>query len=486
MQFNQVPTAVRVPFAYVEFSNTESNQGSTVQPYKILLLGQKLGAGTQPVHVPVRIQSNKQARTLFGLGSMLSDMVEASLKANSFTETWAIALADDDAGVAAASTVTVTGTATADGTLSLYVGDKLVRISVLTGQTAAQIATALNAAINSTVGLMATSTVAAAVVTLTHRHKGAFGTNMPIMANYYGEEYPAGVTLAVAATVAGTANPSIEDALFAIGDEQFRTIVTPYNDLANLRLLGDELTRRWGPLLTNDAHAFAATPLSSSAAADELGLELNNPHITVLHSGGSPTPSWKVAAALGAIVAQQSPIDQGRPLQTLTLPGVLPAPLASRPILEERNMLLYNGIATTTVDAGGSVRIERLITTYREDAVGNLDESYLDYETMAILSYLRYDFRAYFQKKYPRHKLGMDGGRYAPGQAVMTPKVAKAEAVGLFDNWEAMGLVENGAQFREEIRVEINPQNPNRLDFYLPPNLINGLRILAAQIAFRA
>lgn len=485
MIFNSIPNALRVPFTYVEFSNSEASGGSTVQPYKLLLIGQKLAAGTAPALTPVRIQSIQQAKTLFGGGSMLARMCEKSILANNFTETWALPVADDAAGVAATSTLTITGTASADGTLSIYVGGQLVSVAVLSGDAPADIAADLAAAITGNAELPFTAAAAAGVVTLTSRHKGASFNGFPVIANYNGEEFPVGVSVAVSATAGGTTDPAMGPVISAMGDQQFRTIVMPYTSAAALTAFEEEMARRWGPLLVNDGHVFTATNASSSAAIT-LGLSRNSPHLTILSNAGSPTPSYEAAAVLGAVVAFNSPINQARPLQTLPLPGVLAPPMADQLLLAERNVLLYSGVATTQVDAGGVVRLERVITTFKEDAVGNPDESYLDYETLATLSYLRFDFRATFARKYPRHKLASDDARLAPGAAVMTPTGAKTEAVGLFINWEEMGLVENRAQFMRDLRVEINPLNPNRLDFYLPPNLINGLRVIAAQIAFRS
>ena len=66
----------------------------------------------------------------------------------------------------------------------------------------------------------------------------------------------------------------------------------------------------------------------------------------------------------------------------------------------------------------------------------------------------------------------------------MTPKVAKAEAIARFRLWEELGLVEDIDQFKEELIVERNAQDVNRLDFLLPPNLINQLRVVGVKIGF--
>jgi phage tail sheath gpL-like len=50
---------------------------------------------------------------------------------------------------------------------------------------------------------------------------------------------------------------------------------------------------------------------------------------------------------------------------------------------------------------------------------------------------------------------------------------------------ETLGLVENIEQFKTDLIVERNVQDPNRLDFLLPPDLVNQFIVGAAQIQFR-
>lgn len=488
MIFNQIPNSLRVPFSYIEFNNSDASSASSIQVYKILLVGQKLPSGTAIANVPVRLTSEGQARTAFGAGSMLASMAMASLKANDFTETWAIPLVDDAGGVAAKSTVTITGPATGPGTIAYYIGGVVVNVSVLQGDTAASIATALAAAINGNTDLTVTAAVNGTdnfKVDVTSRHKGVAANSMNSRLGFYGETLPAGVGVTLSAFTLGTTNPSVAPAITAMGDEQYRIIANPYLDTANIILWENEMLRRWGPLLQNDGHVITGNVLSSGAA-QSLGLDRNSPFMSYPNVYGSPTPAWEISAVAAATAAYYLAIDPARPLQTLELTNVIaPAPV-DRLLLSDRNVLLYSGIATTVVNSGGKVAIERMVTSYRTDTQGNIDESYLDIETMANLSFLRFDFRAYFGRKYPRHKLASDAFKPGPGQAVLTPGLAKAEAVALFRNWEELGLVEDGDQFKRDVKFEINSLNPSRLDAYIPPNLINGFRILAGQIAFRA
>lgn len=86
--------------------------------------------------------------------------------------------------------------------------------------------------------------------------------------------------------------------------------------------------------------------------------------------------------------------------------------------------------------------------------------------------------------KYPRHKLADDGTRFGAGQAVITPKIGKAEAIAKFREWEELGLVENADQFKRDLIVERNATDRNRLDFMLPPDLINQALVFGTQIGF--
>lgn len=488
ISFNQIPINLRVPGVYVEFDNSKAVKGLVGMPYRALLVGQRLAAGTVAALVPTRISSADQAREYFGQGSMLAQSAEAWFANNRFTETWAIALDDNVAGAAAAGTVTITGTASATGTLNLYVGGRQVQVAVASGATAAALATALAAAITALPDLAVTAAVDGVITTqvnITARHKGEAGNDIDLRLNYYlGEKTPTGLTVAIVALAAGTANPALAALITAMGDEWFNIIALPYTDAASLTALESELDDRWGPMRPIEGHAFAAA-VGSQATLSTLGDTRNSPHVSIMGTNSSPTTTWEFSAAVAAVVAYYANIDPARPFQTLVLKGVMAPLMTDRFTMEERNLLLYDGISTFVVDAGGTCRIERMVTTYRLNAFGTADPSYLDVNTMLTLGYLRYTFRARFAQKFPRHKLADDGTRFGAGQAVLTPKIAKAECFAIFRQWEDAALVENFDDFKANIIVERNTTDVNRLDIYLPPDLVNQLRVTAAQVGFR-
>ncbi len=301
--------------------------------------------------------------------------------------------------------------------------------------------------------------------------------------NYYqGEKTPAGVGLAIVAMASGTANPDVATAITAIGDTQYHTVIMPYTDAANLTALETELSNRWGPMVMKEGHAFSAT-VGTHAEHITLGDARNSEHLTILGAGKMPNTPWEIAAIVGAVDAFEP--DPARPRQTLKLTGLMPPAEEDRFTREERDLLLNDGIATHVVDAGGVVRIERLITTYQVNAQAVPDISYLDVTTMRTLAFLRFSVRAVVSLKYPRHKVADDGTLFDAGQAIVTPSTIRNEMLALFRQWEASGLVENFEQFKTDLIVERDGADANRINAQIPPDIVNQFRVFAAQIQFR-
>jgi phage tail sheath gpL-like len=161
------------------------------------------------------------------------------------------------------------------------------------------------------------------------------------------------------------------------------------------------------------------------------------------------------------------------------------APRGKRFTVGDRQSLLYAGIATASIGYDGMVRIERAITTYQKNAWGQADPSYLDVQTPATLQYLVRTLRNAILTKFPRHKLANDGTRFGAGQAIVTPKILKAELIAQYSGLMDLGMVENIEAFKTFLIVERDTVDPNRVNVLLPPDLVNQLRIFAMLVQFR-
>lgn len=479
------PGTLRKPGVYSEIDNSQAVRGPQSVTYRRLLLGQKLAAGSATAEQLVLVTSVAQADTLFGKGSMLAGMVRAALAIDSYTELQCMPMADNAAGVLATGTIVLAGPATASGTISLMVAGRSVDVGVTSGDASTAIATAMAAAINANTDLPVTASAATSTVTVTSRHKGECGNTLDLRVNYYaGQALPAGVTATITPMAGGTGNPDIANALAAIGQEWFHTWGYPYVDSSNLTKLKNELTSRFAWDREIEAHAFGAARGTQGTLAT-LGASHNSPNLVLVMANDEPMPTYEKAAETMAIAAYYASIDPARPIQNLGYSWCLPPIGSKRFTNQERNLLMFSGIATTKVDAGGVMQVERLITTYRTNSAGASDVSYLDTETMLTLMFIRHDWRDYILRKYPRHKLASDGTRYGIGQPVVTPIVMKAEALAKFREWEDIGLVENMEAFKTNLVSERNVSDVNRLDMLLPPDLVNQLRIVANKIQFR-
>lgn len=491
MSLGNIPDDFRVPLVIIDIDNSQALDSAPAQSRKIIVIGQQSATGTATALTSNRITSDGTADQLYGKGSMLAGMLKTLRKANSYTEVWAMGLADIAAGAAAKSELAITGPATAAGTLALLVNGVSVQVGVSADDTADTIATAIITAVNKlpdsqvTAALKADSTT---IVTLTTNWKGATGNAMDVRLNYYtGEQTPAGVAVAVTAFTGGTGTPDIAAVVAALGDDWYTDIVFPYNDTQSLNTIRDELLERWGPLQMIEAQLWTAFR-GTHAESGTFGETRNDWLISCIGTNIAPQPHWLWAASYGGIAAYYLANDPARPLQTLVLPGILPPSKDVRWDMPERNLLLHDGIATHNVDAGGNVCIEREITMYRVNQYGDADTSYLNVQSPATLGRIRYVIKNRFSNRYPRHKLAGDDvlELLDPGQPVMTPKIGRAELLDIaLTELIPAGLVEDFDDYKDTLEVYLDGADKDRLNFICHPNLVNQLRVLAGLIQFK-
>lgn len=483
--FNTIPIDIRTPGQFLEVDNSKALTGLPNMNRRMLFIGSKLAAGAAPANTLQRINSAAEAATLFGRGSVLHEMLRFARNANKTSDIWAIALDDLVAGVAGVQTITVTVTTAEPGTISLYINGEKISVGVSAGDTVATIATAIAAAINAWLDGPVTASAAAGVVTVTARHKGAFTADIDLRANYYADEkLPTGVSLAFATTTPGTGNPDVASALAAISQEAFYTIVMPYNDASNVGKVEAELAGRWGGMDMRTGHLFFGYE-GTQGAISTYGSARNSAHDTFIGVKNPPQAPYIWGSVLAAVAEFSGAIDPARPFQTLVLPGILPPAPADQFTRLERDLNLRDGCSTFTVDQGGNVMIERVVTTYQTNAYGLDDISYLDLETKWTVDYMRFAFRAAVAFAFPRHKLADDGTNFAPGQAVATPNTIRSVLLATARQLELVGLLEGFEQFKTDLIVVRSESDPNRVNAILPPDVVNQFRVFAAAVQFR-
>jgi phage tail sheath gpL-like len=494
VSFNRIPDNTQVPLFYAEMDNSAANTASASGPS--LLIGYALPEAEIPTNQLVIMPSADLAKKMCGRGSQLARMVAAYRAVDPFGELWVIAV--PDGGESASGTLTVSGTATAAGSVNLYVGTSRVQVTVATSDTGLSVAQALMGAINDNADLPVTAEYiptsggdTQGTISLVAVNGGAGGNDIPLVLNYYGtasgEEVPAGLNVTVGAMQGGAGDPDITDVIAAMGDEPFDYIGLPFSDSASLQLMVTEMdddTGRWSYIRQLYGHAYTARRGSLSDLV-EFGDTFNQQHLTV--AGYEENIQTPIDELVGYRLGRDAVFlrnDPARPTQTGELNGALPAPTGQRFTMTEQQSLLTHGIATAYTE-GGVLRIQRDITTYRKNAYGVTDNSYLDSETLHTSAYVLRRLKSVITSKYGRHKLANDGTRFGPGQAIVTPAVIRGELCAIYRQMEREGIVENFDLFQQYLVVERNADNPSRLDVLFPPDYVNQLRVFAVLNQFR-
>lgn len=488
--FQNIPSNLRVPLFYAEVN---AGQSPFQGPSRTLLIGQKSSAGTATANTPIILSGDPTLLT--GAGSMLTEMAIWARQNNPFGEIWMLPLADPGGATQTHTLTIASGILGSSGTLSVYIGGERVSINVAPTDTNANVATNLSAAINLgyfKFGRQMSFPVIAApstnVVTLTARNAGALAAKQSILKDLVGDEGPLQTYMTIAAGTAGTGVPTLGAALAALGDQEYDYICSPYADTTTLDVIKDFLgatSGRWSPIQQLYGH-YLTVMFDTFANLASFGTGRNDPNVSIMGVVDSPSSPWRWAAAYGARIAGDKnlggEVDQAYrisvPVQTLDLVGIRPPKDRINWFsITQRNTLYQDGIAGFKVQSDGTVMMDRVVTTYQLNSWGQPDITWLDIETrLQMVYFVRYN-RQRITQKYGRCALADDNPEGNP--SIVTAKILKAECIHIYEELTKGGLVENPSLFSKSLVVE-RSSDPNRVNAYLPVDVVNQFRVFAA------
>ena len=494
--FNNMPGDIRVPLFYAEV-----NAG--VPPYsglsRQILMGRALASSPLVALKPQNIGS-ADPNYLAGKGSMLADMIAWARAGNPTGELWVMNVGDPVGGVAATGSLAITGTATQSGTLVRYVAGERYSVPVALGDTAAVVATNLAAKINAgytrfnrRMGAPVVATAATGTVTLTANHTGTEYNGVRIETGLDGDELEIpGLTVAITAMSGGTGEVDMAAALAAFASTQFDWICGPYASIAQLNaardFLSDAGAGRWAPTVGLDGHYITAANGNLSTLTT-LGAARNDRHTSIIGCLNYPHPLWSIVAGVGGLTAFSKnlgralteAVEIARPLQTIVVTGLRPPKaLSDRWALADRDSLYHNGMSALSINADGTVAIERILTTYQFNAYGSADITFLGVETMAIAAYVKRYLRLIVTSTYPRCVLKDINPNGTQG--VVTPSQIRSTLIHAYTQLcNVACLVEKVELFAKYLIVE-RSSDPNRVNAYLPTDVSNQFTVFAANI----
>lgn len=485
ISFSQIPLSFRTFGIHVEDDNSRAIASPPAIVHKALVVApQTLAIHSEGDIVP--ISSKAAATAAFGAGSIAEQMCHAFIDNAPNVELYASPLDDEGGGTQATGDFTFAGTATEAGEIALYIAGHRIPVAIANGDAAADVETAAVAAITAVLHKLPVTVAAGAGTSadLTAKNAGTFGNQIDLRVSYHdGEKVPAGLTVTVNAMTGGATDPAITDVLNLLGaDDVYNSIVHPYIDATNIASVEADMAARWDAMDQRRGIAFAALGSrqgdgsAASHTTQQTLTDARNSAYHVILTGLEPTAPWVKAAAIAGIDASHSDPAMPRRNSVLRGPGMLAPARVDRFTRAERDSLLNKGGATTVVDDGGNVLVERLITTYQTNASSIPDASYLDVNTLRTTELIDFEIRARFGTKYAKAKLAAEDIEI-PGQTILTPNGAIAEILDLSESWLNRGIVQRLPDpTAGEVVANVNASNPGRMDIAFNPHYMLQFR----------
>jgi phage tail sheath gpL-like len=482
-----IPSNVVEPIFAIDFDSSRSGAGNFEFPVQLLCIGQKLSTGEQDSEIPLVLRNEFEVGKAFGYGSQIHLMSKKIFLNSTTIPIVFIALDDLPSGnTAATNVITFSGTATENGYLVIYIGGRRYSVSVAVGDTAAVACTALyNLLYLDLANLPCTLTDnTTGTLTLTAKNKGVSAGDLNVRFNYnIGEATPSGLSHAIVYT-AGTGDPDVDDALAVLDDDWYPVIVSAYDDATNMGKVEAAMLARADILTRKEGVCFyAKRDTIANMVTFATNASRNSQYSSLFPAYNRCESTFELSAGIAAAVAQSIVSDSAQPLKSIKLNGFLTLEKSDRVIFSDRNYLAQNGVSTITDYSG--VQTSSMITMYRLNESGAPDNSYKQLNTMFTLLDTRYQLEVQITTKYSRAKLGATTEGLDPGQQIMTPSIGRAEAIIWFRRMVRQGKFENLLdRFIELLEVTRDDTNVNRLNFSLPPNLMNQFLVGSGTMYF--
>jgi len=485
ISYDTVPANAAASAVFLEQAGKRAGVSGLIIQHRIALLGQYNAGKTPTANVPALLATEADAMTLYGRGSMLHLMARKAFAQAPGVPIYAIPLADAGGGVAASGTIIATAAATAAGTIALFIAGQKIPVAIAAGDTTANIATKIKAAIDAALDLPVTAAVNTATVTLTCRWKGATGNDIRIQKDLDSGDAsaePAGVALTLGTMASGATNPDPTTALGLLGGTWYTSIACPYQDATSISALEAAAEVRNGsgvkmPFLGVFGYTGAKADFKTAVDAR------NSKFASWVPAEDSPSLPLEVAACAAALFAARQQIQPGTPMRFRPLVGIRAGQAAAWTYAEQDATVKVGG-STTRNEPDGTVKMIDFVTTYETDAQGVADDTYRFAAWLGNWAFKLYSLDTLFSAAPYGDAIVVDDAAVSAVAYAISPKVVKADAFTLVEWWAELGLTKEIAAVKAGIVTEIDATNPGRINLLIPDVFSAGLRIIAGRVAW--
>lgn len=453
-------------------------------PQRIAVVGQGTSAADYSTD-KFQVTSAEQAGSRYGFGSPIHLAVRQLFPANGdgvgTIPVTVYPLEEDTGATAASGDITPSGPATENGTVRVLVNNiQSQPITIEDGDTDTEIAPKIESAINAVLAMPVTATAATGVVTIESKWKGDSAND--IHAEIEGAVD--GVTFSVTQPTGGATNPDVQPALDAVGNV-WETMVLNCLEIADETALDKFQTwgdGRWGALTRRPAVVFTgvidstvsnATAVSSTRTDDRVNAQLVSP-------GSNDLPLAVAARQLARIAVtanENPPRDYGSQPAT----GLVPGSDGAQWDYSQRDQAVKAGSSTVEV-RDGVVTVSDVVTFYNPE--GESIPPYRFVVDIVRLQNILFNMDLLFA--VPE----WDGAPLIPddqptvNRDAKKPKDARGALAGLADSLGDNAIISDPERTKTNTQVEIDSQNPKRLNGVFPVQLSGNTNILSLDLEF--
>lgn len=479
-----------VPGAYIAVNFGQGASAGFGSPIAILLMGNKSASAPAltdgyvygPDVEGFTVSSVNDVVTSFGSGSELHRAYLRIAAVNQSTPVYFLAVAES-AGVQATGSITFTTTATGNGFVRTYVGNAFVDTSVLSGDSSSTIATNVAASVNSQATWAVTASPSTSTVTLTAKNKGPRGNYVRYASKVNGSIGTTSNASNFANLAGGTVEDSWTSALATISPKHFRYIVAAAEDATpsgNAGLLVAQVNNQ-GLAINGNRQRCAFGQNATIGTANTFAKALNSQRAEVVWQPNSNmTPFELAASAVGAYALGESlavPVlnfDGMGVTTALTGFWSAAAPFdGSAPSRNDIKSALISGVTPVATGSNGSSYVVSRVTSYSQDASGNLDTRTRDGHIPTVMDLGADLLVQMFNTKFGNKLLAADPppGGSVPGPQVVTPNILLASINKVIKGMGDDGLIQNTAQSiaATQVNLESSPDGRASANIQLRP-----------------
>lgn len=470
INFTQIPDTLLVPGMYQEIDNSLAGESTEIK--KILLVG-LCKESAKEKNTPVRVVSAMRAAEVFGYGSPLAVLCENYISQNK-SEHEIYALGIEENGTAFQEKIKITAAQTEAGFIRIRINEKHSDVMFSKTDTAENIASGITASVNTIFNSPLEASVdeteknMVLVKSVVKGHEGikiTFETEEKI--SFERSERAEAKLLPVANW------KTIFETLSSI---RYNFVLFGFEDKDSLKAWESELEDRYsalrqigGRLFTTLSGAVGDSTIEGSIIAK--AEKANSPHVVILpHTDLQCLPS-SFLARIACVAIDALSKDPSANTFGLTVPGLSETKMINA---KEREALLFAGVATWTLDAQNTVCIERLVASYKKNADGERDTSYLDIQVTETVDAIRTSINTETKKRFKGWKLASTEENFGSGAKIMSAGVWKAFLADMYKTvfMTDKGWAQDFETYKKSLFTEVKKDSKTRLEYKHSPVLI--------------